>query len=871
MTATPLTQSIPLHWLDTRPTTATGVTWGISLPPGALPVGTPLHLTRADSGALPTQTWPLAFWPDGSIKWLGCAAVVGPDDGESFSLVAGPGPAPATPLRITQPGIEVIRVVETGTMTVEVGDRGRYLIQEIARDGRLAAGGAELVCLLERRRQDGRLEVREREPFAGIIEQATVEQAGPVRGVVRLTGRYRGEQSGRLWLPFTVRLVFYAGCDTVEMVHSFVFDGDVERDFIAGLGLRVHVPLQDGAHNRHIRVVGDEGAGVWSEPVRMLPYAGHAATAEQLVQARGEAVPAPARGGMLPVWNDVQLLQDSCDHAQVRKRQDAGCCWITAEHSRRAPGILSLSEPAGGLAVGLRDFWQSHPACIEATGAGGTEAAVAAWWWAPQAEPMDLRHYGHRDYRDVYEARNPDPAVYSSPLGIARTSQLMLWTLPAGSRAEDLRLRSEQVQRPPLLAASPQHYHACGAFGPAWAPVDRSTPDLAALEDELAGQIGYLLEEIDTWRWYGFWHYGDFMHTYDQQRHCWHYDQGGRAWQNTELAADIWPWYAFLRSGEARLFRFAEAMTRHVSEVDVFHLGPWTGQGSRHNVVHWGCPCKEPRASQAGAKRFYYYLTADERCRDLLDEVAAQADQFKATNVPTDRVMARIGPTWVAWAANWFCAWERTRDPRWMERIRTGLRGILAAPYRLMQGDPFDYDPATGVMRHAGDIPFPSNRLAFSMGGAEALLEMEPHLGVDGLREALLEFAREHLRDPRQRETWPEAMRLRVGMIWGYTRLIAWAGRTTGDAAILRRAAEILVEGDQDPAEGRTGLPVTWQTTTRPMAGETHREGLRSTNLAAVGGLNIIACLALAPRDLEAAWRRQAERAAEARQGEVRP
>jgi hypothetical protein len=292
------------------------------------------------------------------------------------------------------------------------------------------------------------------------------------------------------------------------------------------------------------------------------------------------------------------------------------------------------------------------------------------------------------------------------------------------------------------------------------------------------------------------------------------------------------------------------------------------GQGSRHNVVHWGCPCKEPRVSQAGAKRFYYYLTADERCRDLLDEVASHADQFNATNVPTDRVMARIGPTWVAWAANWFCAWERTGDPRWLERIRTGLRGILAAPYRLMQGDPFDYDRTTGAMRQTSDIPFPQNGLAFIMGGAEALLEMEPHLGVEGLREALLEFAREHLRDPRQRETWPEALRQRIGGTWGHNRLIAWAGRTTGDVAMQRQAAEFLVYGPQGGGP-HTVLPVTWKTTTRPLAGETHREGLLTTNRAANGGLNLIACLALVPKDLEAVWQRQ-WRAAEARQAEAR-
>jgi len=51
------TMAIPvLHWLDTRPATATGVTWGICLPIGELPANAPLHLTRADGLPLATQT-----------------------------------------------------------------------------------------------------------------------------------------------------------------------------------------------------------------------------------------------------------------------------------------------------------------------------------------------------------------------------------------------------------------------------------------------------------------------------------------------------------------------------------------------------------------------------------------------------------------------------------------------------------------------------------------------------------------------------------------------------------------------------------------------------------------------------------------------
>ena len=44
----------------------------------------------------------------------------------------------------------------------------------------------------------------------------------------------------------------------------------------------------------------------------------------------------------------------------------------------------------------------------------------------------------------------------------------------------------------------------------------------------------------------------------------------------------------FLRTGRADIWRMAEAMTRHTAEVDVYHIGPNAGLGSRHNVSHWG-------------------------------------------------------------------------------------------------------------------------------------------------------------------------------------------------------------------------------------------------------------------------------------------
>ena len=68
--------------------------------------------------------------------------------------------------------------------------------------------------------------------------------------MVRLDGKH-GD-----WLPFSVRLYFYAGATDVRVVHSFIWDGDPDRDFLAGLGLSADVVMRDEPHNRHIRLAG---------------------------------------------------------------------------------------------------------------------------------------------------------------------------------------------------------------------------------------------------------------------------------------------------------------------------------------------------------------------------------------------------------------------------------------------------------------------------------------------------------------------------------------------------------------------------------------------------------------------------------------
>src|ERR1019366_9344681 len=57
-----------------------------------------------------------------------------------------------------------------------------------------------------------------------------------------------------------------AGDAAVRMVHSIVFDGDQEKDFIRGLGVAFVVTMREQIHNRHVRFSG-ENSGLWAEPI----------------------------------------------------------------------------------------------------------------------------------------------------------------------------------------------------------------------------------------------------------------------------------------------------------------------------------------------------------------------------------------------------------------------------------------------------------------------------------------------------------------------------------------------------------------------------------------------------------------------------
>jgi hypothetical protein len=766
----------PLHWIGNAPAIDKAVSFGVPFRQGEVMPDERLQLTTADGKVLTADTWAMAYWPDGSVKWSGVATVV-PASTEGVTLTkaakakssskSSKQKAAAKGLTVNETA-DVVKI-STGVMTASISRHGDALIDSLVYGGVKVAEHGRLVCSTQSSplaESTGQITYKN---YTSSVKSVSVERAGDVRALVKIEGTHCSAD-GREWLPFIVRLYFYAGSNQIKMVHSFVFDGDQNADFIHSLGVRFDVPMREALYNRHVAFSCADG-GVWSEPVqplvgrRMLMHPDYNGSSLQKLQMEGERIPDAgtfdAAGQTLlkewAAWDGFRLSQLTADGFSIRKRANDNNPWIGTLSGSRATGYTFVGDVTGGLGISIDDFWQAYPSSMEISGAKSDKAEMTAWLWSPDAEPMDLRHYDNvahglnSSYEDVQEGM-------STPYGVARTTSLLI--VPQGGYAgkADFAKHAALATEKSVMMATPEYLHDSRAFG-IWSLPDTTTAFRSKVENRLNAYIDLYKSAIEQNSWYGFWNYGDVMHAYDPVRHEWRYDVGGFAWDNTELASNMWLWYDFLRTGRADIWRMAEAMGRHTAEVDVYHLGPNAGLGSRHNVSHWGCGAKEARISQAAWNRFYYYLTTDERCGDLMTEVK-DADQKLYELDPmrlaqpreqypcTAPARLRIGPDWLAYAGNWMTEWERTGNTAYRDKIMAGMKSIVALPNRMFTGPlALGYDPATGIITTECDPKLETtNHLMTIMGGFEVMNEMMPMMNYPEWNDAWLDLATNYKR-----------------------------------------------------------------------------------------------------------------------------
>jgi hypothetical protein len=385
------------------------VTSGVPLAAGALRDPAAVRLVADDGSAVPLQTDALARWPDGSVRWLllDFPASLGAKQKRHYTLQTGAPPAVASAgdaLRVTEARGQI--TIETGPLRLELSrtafaplgavwlDRNHDGVFSPAE--RVTAGGDFFVRDAQGRR------------FASSAAPAemVVEEAGPQRACVRISGRHADPNGA--FFSYVVRLHAYRGQPFVRCSYTFIND------------------RQDAV----MTTIKDLGFDVVIAP------------------AAGAAV--PILGGQPP--GAARLVQVDEKNIEVDGRATAG----------RGAGWAAEVGTNAGFAVGVREFWQQWPKSLEVR-AGGVAVGLCP-------EIPAGRYDGHPlgDENKLYYALRRGGHTFK--VGLGKTHELWASFFAGPNEAKRLADFFASAEDPLLATCTPAYIcatQAAGVFPPA--------------------------------------------------------------------------------------------------------------------------------------------------------------------------------------------------------------------------------------------------------------------------------------------------------------------------------------------------------------------------------------------------------------------
>lgn len=358
-------------------------TWGCMWEKGSCPEGAGYVCRNPEGTEVPMQSRITAYWQDGSVKWTAHTA-------DAALLGDKPRVLPGAGMDSPE-GIVVVEEENTytflaGRITVEIPREGNVLFDRVLYGKKICAGKAAPVLLLEEPAVVKGCPARLEKKYPGRIKGLEIEERGQLPCIVKFTGCHVNQQ-GEERLPFIIRMTIGYDCPELKLTHTFVYDGDEEKDYLKGLGITFDVPEKEEIYNRHIKLTGDYG--VFHESlVHFISWRPKVSKELYQEQMRGKGVMPEGENLTTvnkilkdtPFWSEYDICQDSVSHFSVRKKlQPDNCCYIDSLHG------------------------------------------CSIWFWSPSAPAMDFRHYANRGYNQVcYEGYDYKGAT---PEGIACTTE----------------------------------------------------------------------------------------------------------------------------------------------------------------------------------------------------------------------------------------------------------------------------------------------------------------------------------------------------------------------------------------------------------------------------------------------------------------
>ena len=501
------------------------IRFGVPMPRGALPNGAPVSVRDSQERPLPTNSRPLMFWGDGSIKWLAVDALVAVGRGERTTVHVCTGEAPAEGAVLPQPRMRIERDtgyrIDTGAATFRLGLSGA-LIEGVT------VQGVELLDVAGARLS---LTGCTGHPYRPVTTELALEDEGPLRVVAVLQGHFvpvRAAAGTPVRIEFKVRLIFVAGQSVVR------------------LEVQLHNPSA-ACHPGGLWDLDDRGTAVFEDVSLSLKPVG------QVADIRWSAE--DARDVHVEEPKDLTFYQDSSggenwdsdNHVDGRGQPtvafrgyrvtygDPGKMRLIAEGDRPTP-ILSAMSDRGTVAATVLEFWQNFPKALR---------------WSE--EILDVALF-------PWECQAP----FALQGGERKRQTVLLEFAPAGAETV-----LERWQHPLEVSLDPEWVEQTGAVqGFIPAARDGNAQYLQYIQSIIEGPHAFLAkrELIDEYGWRNF---GDLYADHEAvQADGWrplvsHY--------NNQYDFIYGALIHYLRTGDRRWRTLGDEAARHQMDIDIYH------------------------------------------------------------------------------------------------------------------------------------------------------------------------------------------------------------------------------------------------------------------------------------------------------------
>ncbi|MEO6846448.1 MAG: hypothetical protein ABI443_03680 [Chthoniobacterales bacterium] len=703
-----------------------------------------------------SQNKALAYWPDGSIKWLQLTFPVNPAEAidscpaPSVSLRTGEG----LPIEVsisntartsTTKRIEIQEIsqdsvqVLNGDLKVMVST-GHQWIQNIYWKGSplLDASASQPMCYMDYVLNPEGTNTFNRAVTGGqpdrgglVVEKISVEESGPLRAVIRLEGMTDNKEPARIIL----RILFLAGQTEIKISHTveFLFK-DPRRTFLTGMGITLPF-AKDIPEFSKVQIESKSYDSSQCDEVLSLQTT--------------------------PVHHRALLINSGL--SQTVESPDKSNGWIECRNAKMH--VFGM----------IRNFWQQAP---KAVGMSFEKHHLKFEFWPESVEPMDVRRYSNHHHLAQGEAimKPSDDYVQAQYypedpfVGISRSDELLLAFHFQEDAPAPVSMAAD-FQSPPLLYAGWERYESTAV-----ALTCASAMTSPRAWEAWTNFTNFWLYHRTLHCWYGFWNFGDFRHRFKagfgwifsprdikakldespsnpdrsisppvmdyHPPNDWAYDNGRWGWSNTEGLGGLFLQNEYLRHGSRVVYFAAEAMARHARDVVTRHEGKWFGGGTRHGVQHWSDANHEERQTTVTEYRLHYFLSGEGRSRDVNDKLYKGI--YSQTPVQThSHHSARLGGL--------LFHWEMTGSPEEALAFKKYVDLFLSPEGLYIEPNVIFPGPTMGG-EHQG---LNGGSMFFhTFGGTHALIEYHQITHDEALKNALIEFADTVVQCPEMRELY---------------------------------------------------------------------------------------------------------------------